>query len=463
MPEFTLPNGERINTTTTEFGTRLRDYFSDHGDPVIDAARGNPGGFSASASGLTAGIEHLEDRQKTGAGYGYSSGNYPERPALSTNLNTLFGTDNFFDKDGLFFSTGEIEALNAVSKSLAGGDVITPYPHYVNYPIVFSGKDGKARLLPVKPQNDETLVAALKKKLGHSHNVSAILICDPNNPTGTKLSAQEWRELFKLVETESARRPGFKLVIDFAYYGLSNDWMETNGTKKLAVEPLKILEAEFPELKKNIVPLFSLTKVGGLFDERPCVSYTADKDFRDKLEQHRTEGTFEPVATSVAICSGVVDELANTDRLAKMSDYYGARARMIEKTLSELGVLTHQWQGGLYVTADLSGLYGTALSPKARQWVGHEKIESDFDIMASLAYPNDPDSSGVLASIVDPKDGGKTGLIRFSACLESMDDVRKLQHTLGALKPELNKSQHNKLWPAKDLLPLEHYDGHGRR
>ncbi len=440
MPQFRFPDGETVTTTSTEYSTQLRQYFDAHGHAIIDAGRGNPGGYPASVKGIVAGIEHLEARRRASTGYGYSGGEYPESPRIAQNLNRLYGTKNFVDEKGLFYTTGEIEALNTIARSLpADSRVITPYPHYVNYPGIFSGEHGKARLLPM-PHDGTNLVKRLRNTLEHAPSASAILICDPNNPTGTKLSAQEWRDIFALVQTEREHHPSLKFILDFAYYGLSNDWQEVDGKKKLAVEPLKILQDEYLAIKENVILLQSLTKVGGLFDERPCVSYIADASFRKHMLQHRTEGTFEPAATSVSIVSGVLEDLVTTDRLAAMSKYYGERAKMIEGTLSELGMLTKPWQGSLYVTADLKGLYGSKLSAEAAKWVGHNTIQNDFDIMAGLAYPADKSKTGILTSLVDPIKGD-TELVRVCVGIQDLNDVKKLQETLNSLAPELGRDR----------------------
>jgi aspartate/methionine/tyrosine aminotransferase len=431
MPAFTLPDGTHINTTATEYSTQLQHYFMEHGHDIVDAGRGNPGGYKASMAGLQAGIEHLKAKKTAGDGTAYSGGAYKESKACTRDLDMLFGTKRFFEKDGLFFSTGEIEALNALSQSLSGSIVITPYPHYVNYSEVFSGKDGKAGLYPVLHEN-KNLVKRLKGVVDTGANVSAILICDPNNPTGSKLSVEEWRNLFEIIK----EHPHIKLIMDFAYYGLVNDWQDSDGKKKLVVEPLKILQEEYPEIKNNIVTLFSATKVGGLFDERPSVSYVPDANLLKRMVEYRTHTTFEPASTTVAICTGIVKELAETSRLSEMSAYYAERAKMLEGTLQELGVLTHSWQGGLYLTADLSGLYGSELSKEAAAWVGHNTIRSDSAILASLAYPKDKNQVGILASLVDPQ-RGNTGLIRFCASIEHLEDMRKMQGTLLSLKGSL--------------------------
>lgn len=434
---FTLPSGEAIETTATDYCTKLIEYFRENNHHVVDAGRGNPGGYAASQGGLQAGIDYLSSHSPEGSGYGGS--HYAHSDACAANLNKILGTKDYFKKDGLLFSTGEVEALNALSRALRGTRIITPYPHYVNYEKIFSGTEGRAELVPVLPEDNDTF-SAIGAAVRSERNASAILICDPHNPTGAKLSADEWRRLFKIIK----ERPAIKLVLDFAYYGISNDWEGPQGQKKLAIQPLQIMETEFPEIKDRIVTLFSCTKVGGLFDERPAVSFVPDKKLQTKMNAEKTFSTFETSPTTVAICSGILNDLATSDRLSEMSYYYGERAKMIESTLQDLGVLVNPWQGSLYVTADLSGLYGAAMSDKAAAWTGHTTIDNDFDIMASLAYPKDPSQVGVLTSIVDPM-RNDTGLIRFCVGIKEMDDIKELQSALQSIKSDLKKADKSEI------------------
>jgi hypothetical protein len=120
-----MPDGSSVETTATEYGTLLKHYFSTHGEIVIDASRGNPGGFPSAKEGLDAGIAHLSEKMR-GDASGYTGGIYPESESCAADLNHLFGTEEYYQKNNLFFSTGEIEALNAISNALEGSRVVTP-------------------------------------------------------------------------------------------------------------------------------------------------------------------------------------------------------------------------------------------------------------------------------------------------------------------------------------------------
>ena len=127
--------------------------------------------------------------------------------ALRSKLANRLGVD----EGQLVFGTGADEILELIAKTLIGpGDeVIYGWPSFAMYPIVVKGMG--AQIVPVPLTEDfvydlDAILAAINER------TRVVMICNPNNPTGTSVGAEEFdRFVAKLPDH-------VVLAIDEAYF-----------------------------------------------------------------------------------------------------------------------------------------------------------------------------------------------------------------------------------------------------
>jgi len=124
------------------------------------------------------------------------------------------------EKKNIVIATGGSEAISFAFKVVAdpGDEIIVPEPFYTNY-------NGYASLLNIKISPVTTLaekgfhlppLAEFEKRIGPK--TRAILLCSPNNPTGTVYSEEEIRAIGEL-----ARRRNLYLIADEVYKEFTYD------------------------------------------------------------------------------------------------------------------------------------------------------------------------------------------------------------------------------------------------
>lgn len=164
---------------------------------------------------------------------------YPDGSA--TELRRAIGQAYGLDPDRIVAGAGSDELLHLIAQAYIGrGDeaVVSQYGFLV-YPIVITGAGGKA---VVAPETDyRTDVASVLNAL--SAKTRVVFIANPNNPTGSYLSAAETQRLHRGLP------PGVLLVIDSAYaeYVTAEDY-----------EP----GIELVDAAENVVMVRTFSKIG---------------------------------------------------------------------------------------------------------------------------------------------------------------------------------------------------------
>jgi len=208
-------------------GTRVR--YLNIGDPVAF-------GFHTPAHLLDAVNKAMRDGHNT---YGPSAGIAPAREAVAAEY-----TRNGFpvSPDRVFITAGTSEGIELTLSALIeeGGEVLVPMPTYPLYTAVLAKLNAKASYYRLDPSRGwmpdldhlRTLVTP---------NTRALVIIDPNNPTGAVYPRETRRALL-----EFADEHGLLILADEVYGDLGFEG---------AIEPLGILDPDAP-----IISFSSLSK-----------------------------------------------------------------------------------------------------------------------------------------------------------------------------------------------------------
>lgn len=135
--------------------------------------------------------------------------------------------------------SGEILKIAALLFGASGGEVIAATP-------TFDFLTSYAKKLGCRVQ-EVALDSEMRHDLGAMKNqvndaTRLIYICNPNNPTGTRVSGSELNEFIREV---SAQTP---VLVDEAYLDLSDDWKEHTAVPRVIAEDDVIITRTFSKL-----------------------------------------------------------------------------------------------------------------------------------------------------------------------------------------------------------------------
>src|SRR3954468_17021732 len=116
---------------------------------------------------------------------------YPDRHAEK--LRRSLGSRHGVDAERIAVGNGAAELLQAAAYALlaGGGELVTPWPSYPLYPLMASRAGG--RPVAVDLTSGRADAGALFEAVGDRTRV--LVLCNPNDPTGSYLSGDEVRRL----------------------------------------------------------------------------------------------------------------------------------------------------------------------------------------------------------------------------------------------------------------------------
>ena len=206
-----------------EEGNRLAAEYGR--ENVYDFSLGNPN-FPAPTE-VNSAIKDTLDTMESTVVHGYMSnaGFESVRAAVADSINRRFGTS--FAAKNILMTVGAAGGLNVILKTLLnpGDEVLTFAPYFVEYGNYVGNYDG---VLKAVPADAETFQPDAEKLAGAiTPKTKAIIINNPNNPTGVVYSEETVRRLAAVLE-EKQRELGTSiyLIADEPYRELAYDGVE---------------------------------------------------------------------------------------------------------------------------------------------------------------------------------------------------------------------------------------------
>jgi aspartate aminotransferase len=207
-----------------EEGNRLAAEFGR--ENVYDFSLGNPN--IPSPEKVKDEIIRLANETDPMELHGYmANAGYPYvRSAVADSLNKRFGTS--FDENNIIMTVGAAGGLNVILKTLLnpGDEVLVFSPYFLEYGNYVANFDGVLKNIPALPEdNFQPSAEALKNAI--TEKTKALIINNPNNPTGVVYSEDKIRELAAVLE-EKQKELGTSIYIisDEPYRELCYDGAE---------------------------------------------------------------------------------------------------------------------------------------------------------------------------------------------------------------------------------------------
>lgn len=213
-----LANNSAIRAMFEE-GKRLEAVYGK--ENVYDFSLGNPNvPVEAVNEGILSLVRNMEFNELHG--YMNNAGFEDVREAIAGSLNETFGTD--FSAGNVIMTVGAASGLNIVFKAILnpGDEVIVFAPYFVEYGGYVRNYDGK--IVEISPDTDTFLprLSEFEKKI--TAKTKAVIINNPNNPTGVVYSEAMIRALAEVMKKkEEEFKTSILLISDEPYRELAYD------------------------------------------------------------------------------------------------------------------------------------------------------------------------------------------------------------------------------------------------
>ena len=203
-----------------EEGRRLSKLYGP--ENVFDYSLGNPS--TKAPDSIKSKIVDILNSKPVNEIHGYmpNSGFTSTRKAVADDLNERFSTN--YNENNIIMTVGAAGGLNCVLQSLLDpeDEVIVIAPFFTEYRNYIENWQGKTIVVNADEPDFKLPVEKIKKAI--SHKTKAIIINNPNNPTGNVYDLSEIKALSKmLVEKQNEIGSSIYIISDEPYREISYD------------------------------------------------------------------------------------------------------------------------------------------------------------------------------------------------------------------------------------------------
>lgn len=192
---------------------------------VYDFSLGNPS--VPAPEEVKDAIREILDQEDSLMVHGYMSnvGYQDVRQAVEESLNRRFGTD--FHENNIIMTVGAAGGLNVILKTLLnpGDEVLTFAPYFTEYGNYVANYDGTLVVVSPNTMDFQPNLREFAEKI--TPKTKAVIVNNPNNPTGVVYSAETCREMSRILrEKQHEFGTDIYLISDEPYRELAYDGVE---------------------------------------------------------------------------------------------------------------------------------------------------------------------------------------------------------------------------------------------
>lgn len=215
--------GSSVIRAMFEEGKKMMDIYGE--DKVYDFSLGNPN--VPAPDSVNQAIKDIVDEELSTMVHGYmnNAGYEDVRAIIADSLNRRF--DTHFNQDNIVMTVGAAGGLNVILKSLLnpGDEVVVFAPFFGEYRAYVGNYEGTLLVVPADTRDFQLNLEALENII--TPKTKAVIINNPNNPTGVVYSEQT---IMKLAEILNQKQEEFGteifLISDEPYRELVYDGAE---------------------------------------------------------------------------------------------------------------------------------------------------------------------------------------------------------------------------------------------
>jgi aspartate aminotransferase len=346
MIEGLIKNGSAVRAMFEE-GKKMAAQFGK--ENVYDFSLGNPSVYPPEEINK----EMINVINDTDPNYlhGYmSNAGYPEvREAVAKSLNKRFATN--FSGNNILMTVGAAGGLNVILKTLLnpGDEVIVFAPFFGEYKNYIANFGGKIVIVSADIPNFQLKLDEFEQKI--NKNTKAVIINNPNNPSGVIYSEETIKKLAEILEKKQAELgTSIYLISDEPYRELAYDGEEVPYLTKYY---------------KNTVVGYSFSKSLSLPGER--IGYLVMPDELDDAESiiagaaiaNRILGFVNAPALQQLTIAKVLDSKVDVE-------IYNKNRELLYRKLTEFGYECIKPQGAFYMFIKAPGGDDQAFVQKAK-------------------------------------------------------------------------------------------------
>lgn len=313
-----------------EEGNRLASIYGR--DKVFDFSLGNPN--VAAPEKLNESIKEVLDNESSTFVHGYmSNAGYEDvREKIAQSLNKRFAT-NFSNKN-IIMTVGAAGGLNVALKTLLNpeDEVIVFAPYFLEYRAYISNYDGKIVEISPNTENFMPNIEELASKV--TPKTKAVIINNPNNPTGVVYSEKVIKEIVAVLEEKQQElNTEIYLISDEPYRELAYNGVEVPYLTKYY---------------KNTIVGYSYSKSLSLPGERigylviPSEMPDYENVFQAASIANRILGFVNAPSLMQRAVAKVLDEKTDID-------YYDRNRQTLYEALKKLGFECIKPEGAFYL------------------------------------------------------------------------------------------------------------------
>ena len=323
-------NNNSASRAMCEEGNRLASIYGR--DKVFDFSLGNPN--VAAPEKLNESIKEVLENESSTFVHGYmSNAGYEDvREKIAQSLNKRFAT-NFSNKN-IIMTVGAAGGLNVALKTLLNpeDEVIVFAPYFLEYRAYISNYDGKIVEISPNTENFMPNIEELASKV--TPKTKAVIINNPNNPTGVVYSEKVIKEIVAVLEEKQQElNTEIYLISDEPYRELAYDGVEVPYLTKYY---------------KNTIVGYSYSKSLSLPGERigylviPSEMPDYENVFQAASIANRILGFVNAPSLMQRAVAKVLDEKTDID-------YYDRNRQTLYEALKKLGFECIKPEGAFYL------------------------------------------------------------------------------------------------------------------
>ncbi len=240
------------------------------------------------------------------------------------------------DPDEVLITTGGSEAIHFTFSVLGdvGDEIIVPEPYYTNYNGYAAFAGLKIVPLPLSVEDGFRLPPAAALEARITPKTKAVLLCSPNNPTGTVYTPEELERVVAVVRKRGLFLVGDEVYKEFVYDGLKHK---------------SILE--FPDIKDRVIVVDSISKRYSCCGARIGMVITRNKDVYAALLKFAQARLCPPSVEQHAALAAYNMPMEYFDGVRAE---YDKRRNILYEGLKDIpGIVIHKPEGAFYVIVRL--------------------------------------------------------------------------------------------------------------
>ncbi|MCD7035752.1 aminotransferase [Metabacillus sp. GX 13764] len=274
------------------------------------------------------------------------------RKEIGYYLNKKFHTP-YSPEDEILVTVGASQALDVALRTIVnpGDEVLIPEPAFVAYGPLVALSGGKPVPLPVSEENGFQLSANQVERAA-GPKTKAIVICSPNNPTGSVIQKEELAAISRVIQKKDLIAVSDEIYAELAY--------DADYTSLAAI----------PGMRERTILISGLSKGFAMTGWRIGYVCAPAGFLQQMLKIHQYSMMCAPTMSQYAALEALQNGLEDAESMKKD---YKRRRNYFVKSLNEIGLSCHLPGGAFYAFPSIQST-GMSSEEFAEQLLIEEKV-----------------------------------------------------------------------------------------